>query len=817
MEFSINIMRVVFNRLLSIAPHPPSGEESVSRLSIRVGFWINVVLLLFLAAFGAQAFSAEKVTDQQPGRVSINLEPFSSIFIDPESSLELNQINDLNYLFRFAPWQKESLYFTSQKGTAWIKISLPEDVNVKPVPILWLQPPPGVSLNVYISGPKYYKQLPNKRQPNSNIYLYNLTPYADKKLDVFIEIPAAAAGSLLAYLKSPRAFLSDQAFVHWQTGWLLALFIATMIMNAINWFNYHKKAYIFLAGFGLMGSMFLISWQGLFNISELGAGWLQNLMMNASLIVGTILISQIARISLTGNNVNLIYCFNILSIISASLLILALTGTFASLEHSLMINLLTTQVFWYCSLFIRVPGALKIPAWLSTPYAIIHLVTSLAILGVTNHNPIAATWILLQATSINILAFSFYFASQRHLRTESGLSKNPSLSPAPKSQMAKDNDLFNAMGHELRTPLNGVLGMSELLQSTQLTPKQENYVETLRYAGNELSNLINLLSEAWKLEQNEASPDIKPYDINEFLNDCLFKFRLRAEQLNTELISFVHPDVPDISETDTRQLSLILESTLIHIFRHIKNSEVMISVNQTSQLPGSEPKSQQQSKDGYILYQIRYSQGQQVLNLPENTNELSYSEAKRQADISMQLYITIQLIEALSGHFGIMNQGSTHIWFAIPHKEQTTDVIHRDEQPLFYDKNVKALIVDDNKTCRQVLAQQCALMGINTLDAEDGREALAMIRNEAYLGRDFDVIILDHHMPGMNGIQMLERLQEESQIEIPGIIMLTGATNPPGKQRAERLGISRFLTKPAEYKTLQKTLSQVLGERTPSR
>lgn len=102
-------MRVVFNRLLSIARQTPSGKESISRLRIRVGLWIKVILLLFLAAYGAKAFSSEKITDQQPDKVSINVEPFSSIFIDPKSSLDLDQINDLNYLFRFAPWQKELL------------------------------------------------------------------------------------------------------------------------------------------------------------------------------------------------------------------------------------------------------------------------------------------------------------------------------------------------------------------------------------------------------------------------------------------------------------------------------------------------------------------------------------------------------------------------------------------------------------------------------------------------------------------------------------------------------------------------------------
>ncbi len=805
-------MRVVFNRILSIGTEPCLDRESDSRLYDRLQFWLRAMLLLTLSTFGSAAFSIDQPVDQQPYDVSVNLEPYSSIFIDPESTLNLDQINTPDYLFRFAPWQKERLYFTTKKGTAWVKITLPKDISVKPLPILRLRPPPGVTLNAYIASPDHHELLPGGRQASSNIYLYNLDSYMEQASDVFVEIPAAAADSLHASLKSPSVILSDQEYANWQTGWLLALFLVMIMMNAFNWFKYRQEAHIYLALICCMGPVFLISWQGLVHVSWLEPGWLQHVMMNVSLIVGTILLSQMARVSLSGDSIKLTYCFNTLSIISASLLILILTGASVSLEHSLLINLITTQIIWYCSLFTRASGALTIPAWLSTPYAIIHLIASLAILGVIDYNPIAAIWMLMQITSLTILAFSFYFGNNEHLVTDSEPVLNKSSKPAPITQITKDSDIFNAMGHELRTPLNGVLGMSELLQSTQLTPKQENYVQTLRYAGNELSNLINLLSEAWKLEQSETSLEIKPYDVNEFLNDSLYKFRFRAEQLNTELISFVHPDVPDISEADTRQLSLIMEGTLSHIFSQTENNEVMVSVNQTSLLPGSEPEKQQDSKDGYILFQITYNQGQQGMNLPADISRLSYSEAKLQADISMHLYIAIKLIEAMSGQFGIMNQGSTHIWFAIPHKNQTTDILSREDQPNFSHKNIKALIVDDNKTCRQVLAQQCALMGINTLDAEDGREALAMIRNEAYLGRAFDVIILDHHMPGMNGIQMVERLHEDSQTEIPKIIILTGATNPPGKQRAERLGISTFLTKPAGRKTLQKALSQALGE-----
>lgn len=113
-----------------------------------------------------------------------------------------------------------------------------------------------------------------------------------------------------------------------------------------------------------------------------------------------------------------------------------------------------------------------------------------------------------------------------------------------------------------------------------------------------------------------------------------------------------------------------------------------------------------------------------------------------------------------------------------------------------------------------MLRQQCQLSGIPVIEAEDGLESLAMIRNEAYLGRAFDVIILDHHMPGLKGLQVAERINGDPGIDpMPAIIMLTGISNTPDKYQSSKLGISSILTKPVTRFTVQRALIKALNKR----
>lgn len=770
-------------------------------------------VLLLVMALQLVIVQASKASSSFP----IDLESCTSIFLDSSSELNLAEISTPDYLFRFSPWKKERLYFTAKQGTAWLRVNLPEDLGSNPLPVLKLIPPPGVAPQVYVVSESASKALTISQISKTSTQLYNLEPYINESFKVFIKLPASAADGLQLSLNSPSNILASQEIENWQTGSLLSFFFAIIIFNLSIWARRHHHVYLLLALTSFTGLIFLSSWQGILNHFMLGAERYSYQIMNTALLLGSSVLSLGASLFLCQNNRFAKAAFICLGLLNFTTLMLSFMGLPVTLEQSLVSTAVAMTCTWTYNLFTKTSGSMSPPPWLTAPMLIVQIVSTFAILGILSINPLSAMWGILHTTAVTVLAISIYYSKHSRLKiykVDTSSSEQKQMQKEQKQQQV--NSIFDAMGHELRTPLNGVTGMAELLQSTQLTPKQQQYLQTLQYAGTELGNLINLLSDAWKSNSQEGyTPELKPYDVNTLLSDALQPFQIRAEQLQTELISFIHPDVPEYSQTDTRRLSLILEGVLTHAFSQMAQGELMVSINHTQLLPMSESGklTRRSREDGYLLFQISYS-NHHGLTLPDLNSKTSYHEAKSESDISLNLYIAIQFIESMGGQVGHMNQGNSHIWFAIPHNQYQNQNPALQPEQSWTQEGLKALIVDDNKTCRQVLAQQCALIGLSTTEAEGGREALAMIRNESYLDRPFDVIILDYHMPGMNGLQMLERLNESNR-KLPKIIMLTGATTLLSKQRAEKLGISAFLTKPASRFDLQKALSQSLTETEP--
>ncbi|MGI9273425.1 MAG: ATP-binding response regulator [Endozoicomonas sp.] len=748
------------------------------------------------------------------------IEQEMSVFFDHDSELTITDITSPDYLFRFAPWQKQLLRLKSLEGNAWLRLPFHSSSAEAFTIQLRLQTLPDTAPAVFkVTGSGNITALPDSYRGSNNIELYNLPIMAGEKGFLYIRLPASKVDKLYATLSSAEQTQRALENYSWLTGWLFALLFVALLLNSASWLKYRHSIFLLLTASILTATIITTTWLKLPEKYFPGLAPFSLSLFQIALLGSTVVLSLGAQLLFGRHNKTINYYFRTLSTFTVLTIVLVSTGLIDTYAYPLGLNVLTVISCCYCSMISRTPKIRLLPNWLVLGFAVIETLCVLAIFELIPVDPLAAIWCLLITTALMLLGLSIYFAFPNPLTSASADARKENSDPhTAHSQGFAMESVYSAMGHELRTPLNGVLGMSELLLSTQMTPKQQYYVQTLRYAGNELGNLINLLSESWKISSNEAVIDKAPFDVHELLEDCLQPFRYRAEQVHSELISFIHPDVPAHCNGDRRRLALAIEGVLTHAFALAENGEIMISINHTSLLPQIDnPIIQSDSnQDGYLMFQVSYTySNQQEISLPRSPQSLPFHQVKSESNLSLNLYLAIQLIEGMGGHVGYMNQGSSYIWFALPHQSLEAPEQADSSEQTFSGKNLRALIIDDNKTCRQILSQQCSLLGLTTMDAEDGREALGMIRNEAYLQRPFDVVILDHHMPGMNGLQVIERLNEGVEMEDrPAIIMLTGASNPPGKQRASRLGISTILTKPVNRFTLQKALSLALNKHT---
>lgn len=377
------------------------------------------------------------------------------------------------------------------------------------------------------------------------------------------------------------------------------------------------------------------------------------------------------------------------------------------------------------------------------------------------------------------------------------------------AELKAKGDFLAKISHEIRTPMNGVLGMTELLLGTPLSAKQRDYVQTIHSAGNELLSLINEILDISKLESGQIELDEVQFDLGALIEDCLAIFRAKAEQQKVELISFTQPQVPRIVSGDPTRLRQAVLSLLDNAFKQTGEGEILLVVALDG--PPERPRLRIAVQDSGRPLD---SADRQAL-LTAELHSRDFLSATRMSS-RLGLIIARQLIRLMNGDFGIESGDSGNLlWLSLPLDSQQIEQAGADlDGPL---QGARLLVVDDNQTCRKVVVQQCSAWGMNVSAVSSGKEALAQLRTKAHLREYFDVVLLDQDMPGMTGMQLATKIQEDPNLNHDILlIMLTGISNAPSKIIARNAGIKRILAKPVAGYTLKATLAEELSQRGPS-
>lgn len=366
------------------------------------------------------------------------------------------------------------------------------------------------------------------------------------------------------------------------------------------------------------------------------------------------------------------------------------------------------------------------------------------------------------------------------------------------------NEQLATLGHDMRTPLSGILGMTELLLETQLSPTQREYTHTIQESGTVLLQLINeRLDEP---NNDDASPTLleEVFDLTELIHYCLDIFKNRATDKGIELISYIDTALPKEVLGDAVHLRQVLSRLIHNALRFTEQGEIIISFRNTifNQSLGIQF-SVQDTGRGLSDLQIQHLFKQVE---PHNPTTNTWH-------IGPSLKRCVQLVSLMGGHLKVDSAplAGTLFTFSLPLKtpnnlfnESTTEFIAS-----FAGKRL--LVVDDNRTVIKVLAEQASQWGMRVSTAENGTEALAVARNAANLGQSFDVIIMDYQMPSMSGLQLGARLKEDTLITNDVIlIMLTGLRQNNIQNLARNAGIHRVINKPITNKQLRQVISQEL-------
>jgi signal transduction histidine kinase/CheY-like chemotaxis protein len=398
-----------------------------------------------------------------------------------------------------------------------------------------------------------------------------------------------------------------------------------------------------------------------------------------------------------------------------------------------------------------------------------------------------------------------------HKRTAELESTNVELSGAKEraeaASRAKSEFLAN-MSHEIRTPLNGVIGMVELALDTPLDESQRDYLDTARQSADTLLSVINDVLDFSKIEAGKLDLDPVEFSLRESLNLTMKIIALRAHQKGLELLCHVDAEVPDALVGDVSRLRQIIINLVGNAIKFTDQGEVSVEVTSDS------------ADVAGVRLHVRVTDT--GIGIPKEKQQTIF-EAFTQADGSttrlfggtgLGLAISTRLIAMMDGKVWVESepgQGSTfHFTARFDVAQQATTTLQVDRSGL---RGLRALIVDDNATNRRILTETLRGWQMESAAVEGGALAIAALERSHAEQERVDVVLLDCHMPGMDGFQLAEYIRRSSHLAGVTIMMLTSSNQRQDIGRCRELGLAAYLVKPVSQAELQASLLDVLSNR----
>jgi CheY-like chemotaxis protein len=374
---------------------------------------------------------------------------------------------------------------------------------------------------------------------------------------------------------------------------------------------------------------------------------------------------------------------------------------------------------------------------------------------------------------------------------------------------AKSEFLAN-MSHEIRTPMNGVMGMAELLSKTELDTKQKMFASIIVKSGQALLTIINDILDFSKIDSGQLELDPQPFKLAEAVEDIATLVSTKVEEKELELAVRIQPGLPEMYVGDVGRIRQVITNLVGNGVKFTDRGHVLVDVSgQVLSVSEKELKAE-------LLFKVEDTgigiPADKVDHVFEKFSQVDSTSTRKHEGTGLGLTISRKLVELMGGEIGVLSepgQGST-FWFTLPLK------VHGDATgPKRAPKDVsgaRVLIVDDNEVNRAILLEQLGSWRFEAAAVASGREALSALRQATSNNRPFELIILDQHMPGMNGSAVVVAIGQEPTIADTAIVMLTSVDKPGDLREMRKRGIKGYLLKPARSSLLFDTIVEVLHD-----
>jgi len=364
---------------------------------------------------------------------------------------------------------------------------------------------------------------------------------------------------------------------------------------------------------------------------------------------------------------------------------------------------------------------------------------------------------------------------------------------------AKQQFLSN-MSHEIRTPMNAIIGFTKVLLKTDLSAKQKEYLTAIKLSGDALIVLINDILDLAKVDAGKMVFEQIPFKMALSISAMLHLFETKILEKNLELVKEYDNKIPDVLVGDPVRLHQIILNLLSNAVKFTAEGKITVSVNLLNE-----------DEDKVTIEFAVTDTGigiadDKIRKIFENFQQASSGTSRLYGGTGLGLAIVKQLVEAQGGSIHVnsqIDQGSSFNFTLSFYKTKAEAEAEIKLLPLDTDiKNIKVLVVEDIALNQLLMKTLLDDFGFERDIAFNGKIAIEKLQNKSY-----DIILMDLHMPEMNGFEATEYIRHKMNSKIP-IIALTADVTTVDLAKCKAVGMNDYIAKPVDERLLY---SKIVG------